>query len=285
MSDAENQNPEAQPNPPDEKATGNGESPSVEPTPKEGEVVSPHLDREAHLEASSSEEGKLVSDKPEDTSKSPAVSESPKYVKLEGLYLFKKGMSLVYDDKGWVVSVTVLEYKPSIVSQVKTDNKDGYQAIQVACMPKRRASVAEMGHLKPSGMENGARVIKEIRQPLPEGVCVGQKVQIESLVKGDRVNVMGYSKGRGFSGVLKRWNLGGGPASHGSTSHRRPGSIGNCEKPGRVMAGRKMPGHFGVERVTILRTHVVEVIPEENVVLVKGPIPGSMNSLVRVMKV
>ena len=238
-------------------------------------------------EASASEAPASKAPAPETpASEAPASKTSASQrVKLEGLYLFKKGMSSVYNEKGAAVSVTVLEYKPSVVSQVKTDDKDGYQAVQVACVPKAVASQAERGHLKPTGWENGARVMKEIRQPLPEGVCVGQKVEIESLVKGDRVNVIGHSKGRGFSGVMKRWGFGGGPGSHGSGFHRRPGSIGNCAEPGRVMPGRKMPGHFGIERVTIPRTYVVDVIPDENVVLVKGSVPGAVNSLVQVMKV
>ena len=213
------------------------------------------------------------------------AGQASKKVKLEGLYLFKKGMSSVYSDKGEAVPVTVLEYKPSIVSQIKTNEKDGYQAVQVACVPRRVANAAELGHLKSCGMEKGARVIKEIRQVLPEGICVGQRVQIESLMKGDKVNVVGYSKGHGCAGVVKRWGFRGGPASHGSGFHRRPGSIGNCAEPGRVMPGRKMSGHFGMERVTIPRTRVVEVIPEDNVVLVQGPVPGAFNSLVQVMKV
>ena len=209
----------------------------------------------------------------------------PQTIKLNGLYLFKKSMSSVYNEKGVAIPVTVLKYQPNLVSQVKTEERDGYQAVQVACSPRRKSSAAERGHLKLSGMENGACVIKEIRQSLPEGINVGQRVEIESLEKGDRVNVIGYSKGRGFSGVVKRWGFRGGPASHGSGFHRRPGSIGNCEDPGRVMPGRKMPGHFGVDRVTVPKTSVVDVIPDENVVLVKGPVPGAFNSLVQVMKV
>ena len=206
-------------------------------------------------------------------------------IKLKGLYLVKKGMSSVYDSKGKKVPVTVLEYKPSCVSQVKTEARDGYQAIQLVCWPRRAASMAQRGHLRPSGMENGARIVKEIRQPIPQGVYVGQRVDISSLEKGDRVNVVGYSKGRGFSGVIKRWRFGGGPASHGSCFHRQPGSVGNCATQGRVMPGSKMPGHFGVEKVSIPRTQVMDVVPEENLVLVKGPVPGSVNSLVQVMKV
>ncbi len=231
-----------------------------------------------------------IKKQPLESSDAPGASKEVKppanqEIKLNGLYLIKKGMSFVYSDTGKAIPVTVLEYKLSVVSQIKDHVKDGYQAVQIACMPRRAATEAEKGHLKASGMENGARVIKEIRQPLPEGICVGQRVLIKSLSKGDQISIMGYSKGRGFSGTLKRWGFGGGPASHGSGFHRRPGSIGNCADPGRVMPGHKMAGQFGVERVTIPRTSVVDVLLEESVVLVKGPVPGAMNSLIQVMKV
>lgn len=247
-------------------------------------IQEPSTQRPAAQESVPKQSAPVSAEPSEKVPEEPAAT-SPPTIKLKGLYLLKKGMSSVYNDKGRVVPVTVLEYKPSVVSQVKTEAKDGYQAVQVACMPRMKASQAERGHLRACGMENGARVIKEVRQVLPELIAVGQRVEIGSLERGDRVHITGHSKGRGHSGVMKRWGFGGGPASHGSGFHRRPGSIGNCADPGRVMPGRKMPGQFGMERVTIPRSQVVDVIPEENVVLVKGPVPGSINSLVQVMKV
>ena len=216
-----------------------------------------------------------------------ASSEASAEAKLNGLYAFKLGMSSVYDEKGASIPVTVLQYKPLYVSQIKTKATDGYESVQVACDPKRatRTSAAQKKHLESAGFENGAYVIKEVRGEVPEGVAVGQKVSIDSLEKGDSIQMIGYSKGRGFSGAVKRHGFRGGPASHGSGFHRRPGSIGNCEEPGRVMAGRKMPGQFGNHRINIRNVQVVDVLPEDNVILVKGPVPGSRNSLVQLMKV
>ena len=276
--------PQAAPSKETPQAAPSKETPQAAPS-KETPQAAPSKETPQAAPSKETPQAAPSKETPQKDSASNKIKSASNKIKLKGLYLFKKGMSSVYDEKGKVIPVTVLEYKPSVVSQIKTDEKDGYQAVQVACVPRRAASAAQKGHLKPSGIENGAQVIKEIRQTLPEGVCVGQKVQIESLVKGDKVNVIGHSKGRGFAGVMKRWGFRGGPASHGSGFHRRPGSIGNCAKPGRVMPGRKMPGHFGVERVTIPHTDIVDVIPDENVILVKGPVPGSMNSLVQIMKV
>lgn len=232
----------------------------------------------------------------EDTqnTEAPATEEAPAQetdssnsIQLNGLFAFKVGMSAVYDDNGNQIPVTVLSYKPWIVSQVKTKDKDGYEAIQLACDPKKaaRTSNALRGHLKNTSFEHGAKFLQEIRQDLPEGVKVGQKLDLGSLAKGDSVKLTSKSKGHGFSGVVKRWNFGGGRASHGGKSRlRSPGSIGNCTFPGRVMKGRKMGGQFGNETITVKNVKIVDVLPEENVLLVKGPVPGSRNSLIRLMK-
>ncbi len=207
-------------------------------------------------------------------------------IKLNSLFAFKKGMSQVYGENGEAIPVTVLEYKPWVVSQIKTKEKDGYEAVQIASTAKKakNSNKAEKGHLSKAGFENGARFLKEVRCDLPEGVKVGQKVEIESLQKGDRVQLKGKSKGRGFAGVIKRWGHGGGPASHGSGFHRKPGSIGNRTDPGRVMPGRKLPGHYGDKVKTIPHVQIVEVMADENVLLVKGSVPGSRNSMVQLIK-
>ncbi|MCX7979169.1 MAG: 50S ribosomal protein L3 [Bdellovibrionaceae bacterium] len=207
-------------------------------------------------------------------------------VKLNGLFAFKEGMATVYNDKGEAVPVTVLRFEPWYVSQLKTKEKDGYEAIQVACGPKKakNSNAAEKGHLKAAGFENGARYVREIRQPLPEGVQPGAVLSIDSLSPGDRVKITSKSKGRGFQGSVRRWNFGGGPASHGSKFHRQPGSGGNRTWPGRVMPGKRFPGHWGNETVTVRQVEVIEVNPSENVVLVKGPVPGARNSLVKLVK-
>lgn len=208
-------------------------------------------------------------------------------VQLNGLYAFKVGMSSIYDENGANIPVTVLQYKPWIVSQLKTMDRDGYEAVQMACDPKKpgRTGGAERGHLKNTGFEHGAKFIREIRQSLPEGVAVGQKVELGSLAKGDTVKMTAKSKGRGFASVIKRWNFGGGRASHGGkATHRAPGSIGNCTFPGRVMKGRKMGGHFGDETTTLKNVKIVDVLADENVLLVKGAVPGGRNTLVKLMK-
>lgn len=207
-------------------------------------------------------------------------------LKLDGVFAKKVGMSSVYGDAGEIIPVTVLKYEPLIVSQVKTKEKDGYEAIQVAFGPKRavRTSDAERGHLKRAGFENGASFIREMRQSVPAGADVGARVSIESLQKGDVVRVTSRSKGRGFAGSVKRWNFAGGPASHGSKFHRAPGSSGNRTWPGRIMPGKKFPGHLGDETVTVKSVKIVDVLVKEGVILVKGPVPGGRHTLVRLVK-
>lgn len=207
-------------------------------------------------------------------------------LKLNGIFAFKEGMSTIFNEQGEAVPVTVLRYEPWVISQVKTKENDGYEALQVACSPKKSKNTnkAEKNHLSKSGFENGAQYIKELRQGLPDGATVGTQVSIESLSKGDFVKLTSKSKGRGFTGSVKRWNFAGGPASHGSHFHRRPGSSGNRTWPGRVMPGKKFPGHFGDETVTVRNVEVVEVNPTENVLLVKGPVPGARNTLVKLVR-
>lgn len=207
-------------------------------------------------------------------------------LKLNGLFAFKEGMATVYTEQGEAVPVTVLRYEPWVVTQIKTNENDGYEALQLACQPKKakNATKAEKGHFAKSGFENGAAFVKELRQALPEGAAVGAAVSIDSVVKGDIVKITAKSKGKGFAGSVKRWNFAGGPASHGSKFHRRPGSSGNRTWPGRVMPGKKFPGHLGSETVTVKNVEIVDVLPSEGVVMVKGPVPGARNSLVKLVK-
>jgi large subunit ribosomal protein L3 len=197
-------------------------------------------------------------------------------VKLNGLYAFKEGMSTIYNEQGEAVPVTVLRYEPWVVSQIKTEENDGYTAVQVACRPKKakNSSKSEEGHFKKAGLETGAQIVREIRQDIPGDAKLGAQV----------VALTGVSKGHGFTGVMKRWNFAGGPAAHGSKFHRRPGSSGNRTWPGRVMPGKKFPGHYGDETITVRNVQVVAVLPEENVLMVKGPVPGARNSLVRMVR-
>lgn len=209
-----------------------------------------------------------------------------KTVALDGMFGFKVGMATVYNDKGAQVPVTVLKVKPWTVTQVKNQETDKYSAVQISLLERAEKNVkkAEAGHVKKAGSTKGARFTREIRQDLPEGVHVGQEVDCTSFEVGQKLKLTAKSKGRGFAGVMKRYNFGGGPASHGSGFHRRPGSIGNCTFPGRVMAGRKMPGHMGDANVTVKNVEIVDVQVEEGLILVKGPVPGARNGLVKMQK-
>lgn len=208
-------------------------------------------------------------------------------LELGSLYALKVGMTTYYSETGESLAATVLKYEPLVVSQIKTKEKDGYAAVQVAFSPKRakRTALAEKNHLKGTGFENGTYFVREIRQEVPAGASIGSKVALSSLKIGDVVKATSRSKGKGFAGVVKRWGNAGGPESHGSGFHRRPGSIGNRTWPGRVMPGKKFPGHLGDATVTVKSIRIVDIIPEENVVIVSGPIPGAENSLVKLTKV
>lgn len=206
---------------------------------------------------------------------------------LNGLYAFKVGMSAIFNEAGERVPVTVLKYETMVVSQVKTKDKDGYDSVQLAFVADRAAQTngATKTHLSKSGFENGAKFLREVRDDEAAGLTVGQKISIDSLKKGDLVKVTGLSRGRGFQGPVRRWSFAGGPATHGSGFHRRPGSVGNRTWPGRVMPGKRMAGQWGNETATIRNLQIVDIIADENVVLVRGSVPGSRNSLIRLTKV
>ncbi len=211
-------------------------------------------------------------------------------IKLRGLFLKKVGMTSVFGPAGEMIPVTVLKMDQWVVSQLKTNEKDGYTAVQIASGPKKavRTSNAERGHLKKAGFENGAQFIREIRydeaKDQPADVKVGSKITIDTFAIGDVVKITSVSKGKGFAGSIKRYHFAGGPASHGSKFHRQPGSSGNRTWPGRVMPGKKFPGHMGSQTTTVNNVKVVDVLHDENVILVKGPVPGARNTLVQLVK-
>ena len=207
-------------------------------------------------------------------------------VKLNGLFAIKEAMTTVFSESGEAIPVTVLRFDPLVITQIKTKEKDGYAALQIAGQPKKskNSSKAEKGHFHKSGLEGGARFVQEIRQEIPGDAKVGAVVSIESFAKGDVLRVRGTSKGRGFQGSIRRHNFAGGPAAHGSKFHRRPGSVGNRTWPGRVMPGKKFPGHWGDETITVKNVKVVDVLKDDGVILVKGPVPGARNSLVSLVK-
>jgi len=212
---------------------------------------------------------------------------SSKAAHLHGLFAFKVGMSAIFEE-GERIPVTVLKYEPMVVSQIKTKDNDGYDSVQVAFVADRASQTnkAEKTKFSKAGFENGVKFSRELRLEAPVAeLAVGQKVALDSLKKGDKVKISGLSRGRGFQGAVRRWNFNGGPASHGSGFHRKPGSVGNRTWPGRVMPGKRMAGRWGNETATIRNLQIVDVIPEENVLLVRGSVPGARNTLIRLTKV
>ena len=242
------------------------------------------LVKEQKAETTIKEEPDKEEPKAEEKIKTEELKDSS--IQLEGLFAFKLSMTTFYNDQGESVPVTALKYEPCRVSQIKNPEKESYSAVQVAfkAQKNKRCSKALIGHLSSSGFKEGARFVKEIRQKIPEGIQLGQEVSIQSLKKGDWVKISSLSKGRGFTGVMKKWNFAGGKASHGSKSHRRIGSIGQHTEPSRVMPGRKMPGQHGFKKVSYSKVPVVDVLPEEGMIFVKGAVPGARNTLVSLKK-
>ncbi len=193
----------------------------------------------------------------------------------------KAGMTRIFTEDGAAIPVTVIECTPNRVTQIKTVDIDGYRAVQVAVGDKKtsRLTKAEAGHYKKSGVAPG-RGLWEIRLDDGEGenLETGAEIKVEAFDGVKAVDVTGVSQGKGFAGTIKRWNFGGGRASHGnSLSHRAPGSIGQNQSPGRVFKGKKMAGHMGAKRVTALNLDLVRIDTERNLLLVKGAVPGAAN--------
>ena len=190
----------------------------------------------------------------------------------------KTGMTRVFTEEGVSVPVTVVQVEPNRVSQVKTVETDGYQAIQVTVGERRaqhRVSQPIKGHLAKSEMRMG-RGLWEFRVKDLRELVVGTEISVDQFEAGQIVDVTGQSKGKGFAGAVKRWNFRMQDATHGnSLSHRAPGSIGNCQTPGRVFKGKKMAGHMGAERVTVQGLEVVRIDEEKGLILVKGSVPGA----------
>jgi large subunit ribosomal protein L3 len=198
----------------------------------------------------------------------------------------KVGMTRVYSEVGQVIPVTVIEAGPCKVLQVKTAATDGYSAIQVGFGNKKasRVNKAMTGHFKKSNSD-GFYFVREFRVEDESAYEVGQEITLDAVMKvGDKVDVQGVSKGKGFQGVIKRYGFSGGGAGHGSMFHRAPGSIGCSATPARVVKGKKMPGRMGNDNVLRKNVVVVDVRSEENVVLLKGPLPGAKNGLLKIFK-
>ena len=195
----------------------------------------------------------------------------------------KSGQTHVYNEKGDMIPVTVIDLKTNFVTQVKTTEKDSYNAIQVGMMPKKRQRVTKpvLGHFKASG-NPGYYFVQEIRMDTLPDVKAGDTLACGFKV-GDKVDVSGISKGKGFQGVMKRWNFAGGRDSHGhSISHRSPGSIGFRTDPGKVFKGKKMAGHMGCDNVTVQNLEVIEINLEDGYMLIRGAVPGHKNGMVEI---
>ncbi|HHW58184.1 MAG TPA: 50S ribosomal protein L3 [Clostridia bacterium] len=198
----------------------------------------------------------------------------------KGILGKKHGMTQIFNEKGEVIPVTVIEAGPCVVVQKKTVETDGYNAIQVGFgdVKEKRLTKPLIGHFKKAGAPF-KRYLREFRLDDISGYEVGSKIKVDIFKPGDRVDVTGISKGKGFAGVVKRYGANRGPMSHGSKYHRRVGSMGATTDPGRTFKGKIMPGHMGHERVTIQNLEVVKVDPELNLLLVKGSVPGPKGSL------
>ncbi len=202
-----------------------------------------------------------------------------------GLLGRKLGMSSLFSPEGQQVPVTVLEVGPCVVTQVKTRATDGYDALQVGFAEKRgkRINKPVEGHLKKSGGQAYA-FLREISVDDPSEYTLGQALTVDMFQVGERVDISGVSKGRGFSGVVKRWGFHGGGATHGSMFHRAPGSVGASATPSKIIKGRKMPGHHGNQRVTVRNLEIVDIRPDQHLLIIKGAVPGCRSGLVEVRK-
>ena len=195
----------------------------------------------------------------------------------------KVGMTQIFDEQGKVIPVTVIEAGPCVVAQVKTDETDGYNAIQLGFgdVKESKLNKPEIGHFTKSKLTL-KKHLREFRVDSVDGVKVGDELKADVFTKGDKVDIQGTSKGKGFEGVIKRHGQSRGPMGHGSMYHRRPGSMGPTSTPGRVFKGKKLPGHMGRVTVTIQNLDVVRVDMDKNVILVKGSVPGCKGAILKI---
>lgn len=192
----------------------------------------------------------------------------------------KLGMTQIFDETGKVIPVTVIEAGPNAVIQKKTVENDGYEAVQVGFvdLKEKKTNKPTKGHFAKAGVAP-KKFIKEFRLDDVSALNVGDEIKADIFEAGEKVDVAGISKGKGYAGTIKRWGQHRGPMTHGSGYHRGPGSMGMCSDPGRVFKGKRLPGHMGVERVTIQNLAVVKVDAEKNIILIKGGLPGPKGGL------
>ena len=202
-----------------------------------------------------------------------------------GLIGRKIGMTQVFSEEGEVLPVTVIEAGPCFVITKKTIEKHGYNAIQLGfgSQKESRVSLPLLGQFKKANVPP-CRILKEFRLDDVQSFEIGQKLTLDLFSIGEKVTITGRSKGRGFAGVVKRWGFRGGRSSHGSMFHRAPGSIGSSADPSRVFKGKKLPGHYGNAKVTVRNLEIVDIKVEENLLVVKGSVPGGKRGVVIVKK-
>ena len=195
----------------------------------------------------------------------------------------KVGMTQIFDENGVVIPVTVIEAGPCVVAQVKTLEKDGYEAIQLGFgeVKEKKVNKPEKGHFTKANIKP-LKHLREFKLDSIEGIKVGDELKVDIFAVGDKIDVQGTSKGKGFQGVIKRHGQSRGPMGHGSMYHRRPGSMGPTSTPGRVFKGKKLPGHMGHVTVTIQNLDIVKVDMDKNVLLVKGSVPGAKGAILKI---
>ena len=195
----------------------------------------------------------------------------------------KIGMTQIFDETGKVIPVTAIEAGPCVVAQVKNVETDGYDAIQLGFGEIKESKVNKpiKGHFAKAKL-TPKKYLREFRLDSIEGIKVGDELKADTFEKGDKVDIQGISKGKGFQGVIKRHGQSRGPMGHGSMYHRRPGSMGSTSTPGRVFKGKKLPGHMGRNTITIQNLEVVRVDLDKNVILVKGSVPGANGSILKI---
>ena len=202
---------------------------------------------------------------------------------INAIYGKKIGMTQIFDDQDRIVPVTVIQAEPNTVCQVKTVDTDGYEAVQMGFgyIKPRRVNKPMQGHFAKAGVAP-MRYLREVRVEDASEHAVGDTLTVEAFNDVDKVDVIGVSKGKGFAGVIKRYGFAGGPGGHGHHFHRAPGSVGMCAYPARVLKGLRLPGHMGCDRVTVRNLKLVRVDEENNLMLVKGAVPGGKGALVQI---
>ncbi len=200
----------------------------------------------------------------------------------KGILGVKLGMTQIFAEDGKVVPVTLIQAGPCVVTQIKTEKTDGYEAVQIGFgeVKESKLTSPERGHLAGKGIKP-LRYLKELRMPAGD-LQVGAELKADIFAEGDRADVIGISKGKGFAGVIKRHGYAGGPAGHGSHFHRAPGSIGQAASPSRVFKGTRLPGRMGGKQATVLNLEVVQVRPDDDLILLRGAVPGPTGKVVLV---